>query len=637
MSRTIADKYLTILDCIDEVVYVVDVPDGDPLKGQVRWVSSRVESILGYRPEEFYADPGLWTRLLHPDDARALAERTAAIFKGGTPGLREYRLRHRQTGEYRWIEDRVVPKLEGGRVVSIHGAARDVTDRKRCEEVLTKLALTVEQADDVVVIANRDGVIEYVNPAFETLTGHSRGDVVGRTTGMLKSGTHDAEFYRRLWETILAGRAFRGVFVNRKRNGELYHEQKTITPIRDTGGSITHFVSTGKDITESRRLEQQLMQSQKMEAIGQLAGGVAHDFNNLLTVIVGCGALLRRGLEPGSKPAGHAETILAAAERAAELTRQLLAFSRRQVQELRVLDLNAVVSGLTGILRRLIGTQIELVEDLGSPLGGVRADASQLEQVLLNLVVNARDSMPDGGTLTVRTAGVELDEAEARRHPGMRPGACVLLEVADTGTGMDAQTQARIFEPFFTTKEQGRGTGLGLSTVYGIVKQSEGYILVESEVGRGTTFRVFLPRVEAAVERLGRPEASTAAPEGGTETILLVEDEPMVLDFTAIALRDLGYRVLEASSGEEALRVLEQSGTRETHLLLTDVVMPRMNGRALADRVRALKPGIRVLLVSGYAGEAPRESDGIGTTPLLQKPFTATTLAQRVRDALDAA
>ncbi|MBI5710901.1 MAG: PAS domain S-box protein [Candidatus Eisenbacteria bacterium] len=636
MPRAIADKYLTILDCIDEVVYIVDVPEGDPFKGHVRWVSSRVESILGYRPEEFYADPGLWPRLLHPDDVQALGATTRTILESGTPGLREYRLRHRQTGEYRWIEDRVVPKLEGGRVVGIHGAARDVTDRKRREEACHNLALAVEQTADAVLIAGRDGVIKYVNPAFETLTGHSRGEVVGRTPRLLKSGTHDAEFYRHLWETILAGRVFRGVLTNRKRNGETYLEQKTITPIRDPGGAITHFVSTGKDITESRRLEQQLMQSQKMDAIGQLAGGVAHDFNNLLTVIVGCGELLRRGLEPGGRPAGQAETILAAAERAAELTRQLLAFSRRQPQELRVLDLNAVASGMTGILRRLIGTQIELVEDLGSPLGGVRADASQLEQVLLNLVVNARDSMPDGGTLTIRTAEVELAEAEARRHPGMRPGACVLLEVTDTGTGMDAPTQARIFEPFFSTKEQGRGTGLGLSTVYGIVKQSEGYIGVESEVGRGTTFRVFLPRVEAAVERLGRPETSRPAPEGGTETILLVEDEPMVLDFTALALRDLGYTVLEAASGEEALRLLEQGGAREVHLLLTDVIMPRMSGHVLADRVRALRPGIRVLLVSGYAGEAPGAPGGPGAAPLLQKPFTATTLAQKVRGTLDA-
>ena len=386
---------------------------------------------------------------------------------------------------------------------------------------------------------------------------------------------------------------------------------------------------------ELSRTQAQLSQAQKVEAVGQLAGGVAHDFNNLLTVITGRSQLLLRRLDPDDPLRRHAKLIDQTAERAAALTQQLLAFSRKQVLQPKVLDLNAVVTGMGKMLRRLIGENIELVIRLGSDLGSVEADPGQLEQVILNLAVNARDAMPRGGRLTLETERVELDPAFVRRHPGAQPGLHVALVVRDTGIGMDADTQAHLFEPFFTTKGPGKGTGLGLATVYGIVKQSGGYIAVESEPGRGTGFTIYLPRIERAAEAVTPGPAGAGTPHG-SETILLVEDEEGVRDLTREILETSGYRVLEARHGAEALRVGEQH-PGPVHLLVSDVVMPQMDGRELADRLRALRPDLRVLFMSGYTADALGHHSALDPgTNLLPKPFSPDALARRVREVLDA-
>ncbi len=405
-------------------------------------------------------------------------------------------------------------------------------------------------------------------------------------------------------------------------------------PILDSEGNKLGAVAAMIDITERKCLEQQFRHSQKMEAVGRLAGGVAHDFNNLLTIITGYGQLLQRNLEPGSSLRGYAEEVLKSGERAAALTRQLLAFSRRQEFSPRGLDLNALVYNTENMLHRLIGEDIELVTVLPAGLGMARGDHGQIEQVIFNLAVNARDAMPNGGHLTLETANVELDETFAHGHIPIKPGPYVMLAVTDTGCGMDAPTQAHIFEPFFTTKEPGKGTGLGLATVYGIVKQHGGNIWVYSEIGQGTTFKIYLPRVETGAAKV--EESGVVSRElRGSETILVAEDDQAVRSLVVRLLRSMGYWVLEASRVDEAQMVcLRHKGP--VHLLLTDVVMPHMSGRDLLEHIKPLRPDIRVLFTSGYTEETLRRREMERDAAFLQKPFTEEALARKVRDVLDA-
>ncbi len=404
-------------------------------------------------------------------------------------------------------------------------------------------------------------------------------------------------------------------------------------------GLLKRAWGTQRDITDLKRLEDQLRQAQKMEAVGRLAGGVAHDFNNLLTAILGSVELLLRELEPASPLRQDAAEIKKAGERAAALTRQLLAYSRRQVLNPEVLDLNRVVADMDRMLQRLIGEDVDLLTRPAPDLDAVRADRGQIEQVLVNLVLNARDAMPQGGKLTIETANVELDPGYVETHEGARAGAYALLAVSDTGSGMDAETTAHLFEPFFTTKEVGKGTGLGLATVYGIVKQSEGYITAYSEPGHGTTFKIYLPRAAAPGAASPTPPAPPA-PQGkatarGSETILVVEDEEAVRSLSRRALEASGYTVLAAADGPDAVRLLERY-RGPIHLVLTDVIMPGMNGRELAQRLVQRRPGLRVLYMSGYPGDAIVHRGALEPgTAFLQKPFMPEDLARKVREVLD--
>jgi signal transduction histidine kinase/CheY-like chemotaxis protein len=387
-----------------------------------------------------------------------------------------------------------------------------------------------------------------------------------------------------------------------------------------------------KEMQLRQNVESQLIQAQKMEAVGRLAGGVAHDFNNLLTVILGYDEMMREHVKEDPVAVDFAEEIQHAAERATALTNQLLAFSRRQVAVPQVVDLNDVVRGIDKMLRRIIGEDIELRTSLAPELSRVRVDPAHMDQVIMNLAVNSRDAMPQGGSLTLETANVELTQEYAGTHLGVVPGSYVMLAVSDTGCGMDAATQTRIFEPFFTTKEKGKGTGLGLSIVYGIVKQNNGEVLVYSEPGKGTAFKIYLPVVGDAAEA---PVAEAPTPEvPAMETILLVEDEDQVRSLARAMLRRQGYRVLEASGADAAERIL-QDHAEQVHLLLTDVVMPRTSGVELADRARAARPGIKVLFMSGYTDSGIIQQGALSRdVPYIQKPFTATALRKRVREVL---
>jgi len=456
---------------------------------------------------------------------------------------------------------------------------------------------------------------------------------VGQNPRILKSGKQDAAFYQQLWATILQGKTWQGELINRRKDGVLYAEQMSITPVRSEHGEITHFIATKLDVTARKQLEQQLLQAQKIEAVGRLAGGVAHDFNNLLTIINGYAALLAARTSPEDPRRAQLKQIQMAGERAASVTRQLLAFSRRQLLEPRVLDLNSVLADVEKMLRHLIGEDVELVTRLKPGLGLVKADLGQVEQVVLNLAVNARDAMPEGGKLLIETGNAEIDEDYARRHSPMMPGKYVMVAVSDTGCGMDLETQAHIFEPFFTTKEEGRGTGLGLATVYGIVKQSGGFIWVYSEPGQGSTFKIYFPRVEDA---LPAAEPSKVRPKlaKGSETVLVAEDEGGVRSLACEALISHGYKVLEATGAAQALQIAEQH-TEPIHLLLTDVVMPGTDGKQLALRLSTLHPETKVLYMSGYTDDAiVRHGILEGGMPFLQKPFAPDALLLKVREVL---
>ena len=509
-------------------------------------------------------------------------------------------------------------------------------ERNSAEELLRKLSSAVEQSADTVLITDREGKIEYVNPAFEVLTGYSRAELAGKTPRILKSGEQSADTYQEMWRTLLDGNVYRGILINRKKNGELYYQEESICPIRNAAGQITHFIANGRDLTERRRLEAQLLQAQKMDAIGRLAGGVAHDFNNLLTIITSYAEL---ALDTAPKDEGletKLHEILLAARRAAQLTRQLLAFSRKQPQLLRLVDLNQVVANVTKLLPRLIGEDIEFTFAPGDEVGQVKIDPLQIEQVLMNLGANARDAMPQGGHLRIETSTARLDDDYIDGKPAVVPkGDYALITISDDGCGISKETLPHIFEPFYTTKASGKGTGLGLATVYGIVKQNRGFIWVYSEEGCGTVFKIYLPSVLAdkGVKNLEPRKAEPLA--SGSETILLVEDEHAVRTPAADFLRMRGYEVIEACDGQQALVAAQKAGAK-LDLLVTDVVMPNLSGGELAKQLQIQRPGIEVVFVSGYAGKMVFNHQVVDLeTNFLQKPYTLKQLAQKVRTVLD--
>ncbi len=511
-----------------------------------------------------------------------------------------------------------------------------VLDRVRLVQTRQLLNTAIEQITESVVITDVDGEIHYVNPAFEQISGYSQAEAVGKNPRILNSGKQNGAFYQDMWATITAGQVWQGQFINQKKDGTPYTEEATISPLRDKSGYISNYVAVKRDVTHELELAAQLRQAQKMEAVGRLAGGIAHDFNNLLTIIIGHSEfLLSRYPDVDDPRREEAEQIKMAGERAATLTQHLLTFSRRQPLQPQFLDLNQTVVNLKKMLPRLLGEDVNLITDLAPGLGQIKVDPSQIEQIIMNLAVNARDAMPRGGKLTIKTTLVDLDEANAKQHLDLTPGPYIMLTVADTGQGMDAETQNHIFEPFFTTKLVGKGTGLGLATVYGIVEQSGGHIQVDSTPGQGTTFKIYLPQVEQTGKIVSLPPAPTT-PLAGQETILLVEDEAGVRLVTRKFLQKRGYTVLEAEHAEEALQLCQQYA-EQIDLLITDVIMPDISGPELAGQLSQLQPTLKILYISGYADEVLKEYK----TPnqdfiLLEKPFSSDVLASKVRQMLDA-
>ncbi len=506
--------------------------------------------------------------------------------------------------------------------------------RKRTEDLQRLLMTAIEQAAESITITDTSGAIEYVNPAFSRISGYEQEEVIGQNSRILKSGRHDRVFYQELWQTILGGKTWEGRFINRRKDDTFYEVDCRISPVRDEQGKIINFVAVKHDVTEMVKLESDLRQAQKMEAIGQLAGGVAHDFNNLLTVILTNCHYLLRAVDDSSPLRQDIDEIKQSGERAAALTRQLLAFSRRQVLEPRVVDLNQVLDDTQKMLRRLIGEDVELVVVPGPDVGRVFVDPAQIEQVILNLAVNARDAMPNGGKLTIETSNAFLDEGYARLRDDVQPGTYVMLAVSDTGCGMDEETRSRIFEPFFTTKDQGKGTGLGLATVYGIVNQCGGHIWVYSELDKGSVFKNYFPMVETD-EQLARAGEEASDVFRGTENILVVEDDELVRRTAVRILREHKYTVFEASDGKEALEVCRRDSDG-IQLVLCDVVMPGLSGIELSRLVTAMHPAIKVVLMSGYTEKGRKQFDEADAdVVLVQKPLVPSELARKVREVLD--
>ena len=726
-------------------------------------VSGNIEQMLGYKVQETMS-LAWWKQCLHPDDAVRM-EQVAARMLQGEGHSTEYRLRHKD-GSYRWVQDNNRVLLNpAGEPAECIGVWINTTGRKQSEARERLLNTALRAAANAIVITDKKGAITWANPAFSQLTGYSLQEVYGRNPNLLKSGAQDEGFYRNLWETILAGSVWRGEFINRRKDGTVYTEESIITPVRDEGGQISHFIAikedvthnrrtheelrwktaflqalvdssldgilvvdsdgkrllqnqqmlkvwkmppeiagqqedarqiafalqqvknpgqfadkvaylyahpnqisrdeielvdgtildrysspvvsangnnygriwTFRDTTERRQLESQLRQAQKMEAFGQLAGGVAHDFNNLLAVIRGNIELVLMENEQAGPSAECLKQAVGACERAANLTRQLLIFSRKQVFQTQGLPLNDLVKNLTKMLQRVIPENIQWRYAYMEQPSWVEVDPGMLEQALLNLVVNARDAMPGGGELAISTAHVPIDEAYAKKNPEARPGDFVCLEVRDTGTGIAPEHLHRIFEPFFTTKEVGKGTGLGLASVFGIVQQHKGWLEVDSCLGQGSTFKLFFPAIAP-------PEKITTAPfaqpelRGGTETILLVEDDFAVRTITRQVLETFNYKVYDAASGREAVGLWENQGAG-IDLLLTDIVMPEgMSGRDVAEQIRAQKPQIKVIFMSGYSAEiVGKETNFFRRVKsfYLHKPFSSQTLIQTVRQCLD--
>jgi two-component system cell cycle sensor histidine kinase/response regulator CckA len=595
-----------------------------------------VETVFDHKQNEIHPEISWWYDHLHPDDReRVIAGIHGVLDHGGTSWSDQYRYLH-GSGSYSNVTDRgYIARDNTGAATRMIGAMTDVTERSRSEAAIRFQAQLLNAVQQAVVATDPEGIVIFWNKFAEILYGWTAEEAAGQTIQELTPSPFLREHGAEMVMRGAAGESWTGESLVQGKSGKPFPALITNAPVRDESGRVLGYVRVSIDLTERRSLEEQFRQSQKMDAVGRLAGGIAHDFNNLLTVIRLNTEIIMDGFDPTDPRSEDVKQIRSAAERASTLTRQLLAFSRKQILQSRVLDVNSVIGNVEPMLRRLIGEDITITTACGAR-GYLVADPGRLEQVLVNLVVNARDAMPEGGRITIETRNIELDENYSSEHSAVVPGRFVMLAVTDTGVGMNRDTREHAFDPFYTTKEAGKGTGLGLATVYGIVKQSGGYVWLYSEPGHGTTVKIYFPEVSAAAAFATTDHrTASSAIERGSETILLVEDEEAVRALTSRILKKQGYNVIAAQHGREAMDI----ATREEghiDLVLTDIVMPGINGRGLVERLSGIRPGIKSLYMSGYTDDDIVRRGFIEPSKrFLQKPFTTDSLLQTVRKVLD--
>ncbi len=625
--RQSEERYRKLVDTMNEGLGVLDQ------KGLVTYVNDRACEIVGYPREELLGHHA--GDFLDETNRRKLAEQVAKRMEG-EKGTYELEWTRKDGGKSVVVMSGSPILDEKGRFVGSFAVMTDITARVRAEAIRRRLATAVEQSIEAVMITDPAGHIVYVNPAFENISGYSRDEVLGRKPTFLKSDRHDDAFYRELEAFVRSGKAWKGRLVSRRKDGELYYEDVTISPVRSSAGEIENYVDVGHDVTQHVHLQRQLMQAQKMEAVGTLAGGIAHDFNNLLQVILGYSELVQLNIGEGDSGRQEIGFIRQAAARGAELVQQILTFSRNVETRPRPLDLNREIRHARTMMSRTIPKMIDIQLALADDLKAVNADPGQVEQVLLNLAVNAQHAMPEGGSITIMTENAIIDAEYTEGHFGVKPGEYALLAVSDTGHGMERHICEHIFEPFYTTKGPEEGTGLGLAMVFGIVKGHEGHIECYSEPGRGTTFRIYLPVIES--EEVEKNESiSEAPPEIGTETVLLVDDEESILELGKRILTRAGYTVLTASRGKEALETY-RTGKGEIDLVILDLIMPEMGGKECFEKLLRMDPDARIIIASGYSVDRIMKEEGEGgPAGFLGKPYRMRQMLHVVRTVLDAA
>ena len=629
-------RYRRLLASVTDYVYTVTIENGRPVSTTH---GAGCEAVTGYTTADYDSDSGLWYRMIYEDDRLAVTRHANRVLTENNPLTLEHRLRHKN-GSIRWVRNTLVPRHDDrGYLIAYDGIVTDITERKQYEEEMTRLAAAVNAAAESIIITDPLGNIQYVNPCFERMTGYTRDEALGKNTRILKSGKHNNAFYASLWNTISSGSTWHGRFTNRKKDGTLFEEEATISPVRDTSGRIVNYVAVKRDVTQEVMLENELRHSQKMEAIGRLAGGVAHDFTNMLVVILNCAEMVKSHLTPDSPDQAHLDSIIEAANRSGKLSGQLLAFAHRQQISLRVTDLNKILKNMEDMVRRTTRPDIAMSMHRTNDRLLVKVDSAQIEQIIIHMVINAEDAMPNGGQITLETSRVFFSRFEAVQlqdavnERSTMAGGFASLSISDTGCGMTEEVRRRAFDPFFTTKGAGLSTGLGLSTCYGIIKQHGGLITVYTNQGLGTTFTIYLPLVDQPPTEVAEEEELNQAMKG-TETILVVEDNALVRKVLVGMLHQLGYSVIEAESGRQAIEMIRQTET-VIHLIMSDVVMPETSGPTIADIARKMRPGIRILLSSGYPKSHLKEHGVLGDMDvLLSKPYFIGTLARMIREVL---
>jgi PAS domain S-box-containing protein len=618
-------RYLTLLKTISEGWWLLNSGH------KIIEVNQAICNMLGYSEKEMLGKTPF--DFVDDENQKIFIEQTSKI---PTKHQRSYEIiLKKRNGEdlYAHFNESTI-RDESGDMQDSFALIADITEKKQAEKERDRLAVAIEQTAESVFITARDGTIQYVNPAFERLTGYSRKDAIGQNPRILKSGKHDALFYKKMWDTITGGDAWHGRVINKKKDGTFYEADATISPVSDKSGKITSFVSIEHDVTHELEVEKHLIQVQKMEAIGTLAGGIAHDFNNILTAILGYAEMVRMKLPEGSKILSDIDQILKSGMRAKGLVQQILAFSRDQKLEQRPLQLGYIVKETLKLLRSTLPSDIEIKEDIAKDIGIINADPTQMQQVIMNLCTNAGHAMQKGGgLLSVSLVNVELDDIAAAHYIDTDTGSYLRLTVSDTGSGMTSDVIEHIFEPYFTTKEKGVGTGMGLSIVHGIVKNYNGGITVYSEPGKGSTFHIYLPRIGEAEEQPTVREKET--PSAGHERILLIDDEPALAELGKQMLELFGYEVDVRMCSRDGLELFRSQSDR-FDLVITDMTMPKMTGDKLAKKLVGIRPDIPIIICTGYSERiSENKAKRIGVKALVMKPFVIKDLVNTVRKVID--